>query len=907
MAQHSTTVQFMKKGMISRNQFVSNTFVERGRRLAFIWLVLPLATLFYPCAAQGGNLLVNPGFEANSGHAIPVGWTRFAPPTAQPFGNYWIESNVPAHGGTLYWKQWGAVYNAAVTNVAGLFQDFSSAPGSSYQASGWFYTRTSDVLGADCVTWIEVSFLGASSNLLALYKSPNFNAAAGVDTWLPYQVTEACDPTTPVPSGDPYFATYAVTGTVSQLTAPVGTKTVRYLYAYSQAGSQGGSAYFDDAVLDQVGGPLPPVISNVSPLNMIFVNPADGITFTASSPSGFTINASDIRLVVNGVDVSSSLAISGSASNKTVGYFGLKSNLTYTATITVTDAFGFSASTDTFFETTWLGIPPIVYLWEAEDYDFSGGQYFNNPDLCNTAGNPNCYYGTAGIEGVDYHKAGGANSHLYRPEDAVSIGVSGDLLRKNLVAAGRTDYRIDPFNSDEWLNYSRDWSNGTYWVFARLATGEGLAGSLTLGMVNADTTVTDLGTFTISNGRGWTSYDNVPLRDSNGNLAVVTLNGKSTLRVTSGGNLLPNFFMLTAAQLDLPLLSGLYPTGTNAFEYTNTLSFKVATVGATFPADGIRLILDGSDVSQGLLITGTDAAKNVVYPTLLPNAVHKAVITATNSLGHGISVTNEFDTFSQDNYMVEAEDFDYDGGRFVHDWQPGSYFGLGATTNVDYQHTVIDPTAEQSAFPYRTQGIPQAIARDYLRQKFLDSGATDYHLDWFGGGDWANYTREYPTNSFYAYVRSGGFGSYSMDLEEVVSGAGTTAQVTRSLGRWSGTGRDSQTHAWVRLTDPGAVAPAVVQLAGLATLRLSTSTGNCHPSFFMLIPAVATPVAATVSGNGVSISFPTQAGVTYRVFYRDSLAAGDWQLLTTVGGNGSTQSVNDPVTGSQRYYKVSAP
>ena len=176
----------------------------------------------------------------------------------------------------------------------------------------------------------------------------------------------------------------------------------------------------DDAVLEQVAGPIPPVIGNVLPLNMIFVNPADGITFTASSPSGFTINASDIHLVVNGVDLSSSLAISGSDSNKTVGYFGLKSNLTYTATITVTDAFGFSASTDTHFETTWVGIPPVVYLWEAEDFDFSGGQYFNNPDLCNSSGSPNCYYGTVGIEGVDEHKSGSANNHLYRPDDAVS-------------------------------------------------------------------------------------------------------------------------------------------------------------------------------------------------------------------------------------------------------------------------------------------------------------------------------------------------------------------------------------------------------------------------------------------------------------------------------------------------------
>ena len=51
------------------------------------------------------------------------------------------------------------------------------------------------------------------------------------------------------------------------------------------------------------------------------------------------------------------------------------------------------------------------------------------------------------------------------------------------------------------------------------------------------------------------------------------------MRVTSGGNLLPNFFMLVAAQADAPLLSNVYPTGTHPFEYTNTFSFTVTSFG----------------------------------------------------------------------------------------------------------------------------------------------------------------------------------------------------------------------------------------------------------------------------------------------------------------------------------------
>jgi len=206
---------------------------------------------------RASNILINPGFEANSGHVLAAGWTYFSPPPPPGyFGDYWVDNAVPAHSGTYYWKEWGALYNAAVSNVAGIYQTFSSAPGSTYQASGWFYTSSSDILGAQCVTWIQVEFLDAGSNLLAVYKSDNFSASVGTSTWFQYQVNKACDLSSPVSTGDPYFTTYAVTGSVSQLVAPLGTTTVRYRYAYFQAGTEGGSAYLDDAVLNQMSGPV---------------------------------------------------------------------------------------------------------------------------------------------------------------------------------------------------------------------------------------------------------------------------------------------------------------------------------------------------------------------------------------------------------------------------------------------------------------------------------------------------------------------------------------------------------------------------------------------------------------------------------------------------------------------------
>src|SRR6266566_968532 len=904
---------FMHSGpencQFSRNP---NPIGSRQSGSFFTFLALSTVLVLAAGSARAGNLLVNPGFEADSGHVVPVGWTRFAPPNAQPYGNYYVENRAGfAHSGNYYWKEWGASYLPAPTNnVAGIYQDFSSAPGSTYQASGWFYTWSGDAggMGGDCLVWVEVSFLGASSNVLALYKTDNFATSVGTDAWFQYQVINACDVSSPVPSGDPYFTTYAVTGSVSQLVAPVGTTVVRYRYAYSQSASEGGSSYFDDAVLDQVSGPIPPVINNLSPLNMIFVNPSDGLTFNASSPSGFTINNSGIHLVLNGVDVSGSLVIGGSTSNKTVAYHGLQSNLTYNASITVTDSFNFTASASTYFETTWVGIPPVVYLWEAEDFDYTNGMYLNHPDLCSASGDPNCYFGKVGVDGVDEHSLPGSGDHLYRPDDLIGTGVSGDFLRKDLVAAGRIDYEINPFIGGAWVNYTRDWSNGTYWVIARLATDIGLSDTLTLSTVNSNATTTDLGTFFIASGRGWTAFDNIYLRDTNGHLAIVTLNGKATLRVTSGVNvdLLPNFFALVAGQVDLPQVDNVYPTGTRPFEYTNAFSFNVTSAGATFPANGIRLSLDGGDVSSSLVISGSASTKSVVYPALQPNAIHTAIITVTNSLGHGISVTNQFDTFSQDNYMVEAEDFDYDGGQYFSPWRPDAYNGFGATTNIDFQH--VTEGGEQ--FPYRTDGIPESLVQNYTveaRQRFAIVGENDYQLDWFGASDWANYTRAYPAGNFFVYARSAGSGPFSMYLDQVVSGGGTTNQVTRRLGTWGAVGQNNHTYAWVPLTDSGLTTPVAVNLGGVSTLRITTTTGLCYPNYFMLVPSSGITLTAARSGGNIVLSFPTLPGLTYRVLWRDDLTSGTWNLLTSVPGDGTVKSTSDPATGPKRFYKVVAP
>lgn len=56
-------------------------------------------------------------------------------------------------------------------------------------------------------------------------------------------------------------------------------------------------------------------------------------------------------------------------------------------------------------------------------------------------------------------------------------------------------------------------------------------------------------------------------------------------------------------------------------------------------------------------------------------------------------------------------------------------------------------------------------------------------------------------------------------------------------------------------------------------------------------------------GTNIQISFPTQAGVSYQVLYKEQ--AGDtWTPLQTVPGDGTTKSVADPASGPLRFYTV---
>lgn len=75
--------------------------------------------------------------------------------------------------------------------------------------------------------------------------------------------------------------------------------------------------------------------------------------------------------------------------------------------------------------------------------------------------------------------------------------------------------------------------------------------------------------------------------------------------------------------------------------------------------------------------------------------------------------------------------------------------------------------------------------------------------------------------------------------------------------------------------------------------------------YFYNSNAVAQPIISARLSNGIiNLSFPTQNGSNYSVQFKTNLTDSVWQTLSTLSGNGSTQTVPDTANQTSRFYRV---
>ncbi|HXR48581.1 MAG TPA: hypothetical protein VN784_14185 [Candidatus Limnocylindrales bacterium] len=671
-------------------------------------------------------------------------------------------------------------------------------------------------------------------------------------------------------------------------------------------------------------------------------NATNTISFGINSPSA-AVNASGIQLILNGVDVSSHLVVSGGGTgNVTARYTNLLSDTIYIGQINVTNVSGASVSAPVRFDT----FSSNYFTWEAEDFDFNSGQFIDNPVI--STNSPNSYYNQVGVSNVDEYVLNYSTNqpHGWRPNDQVSTDLANDAPRTQFTAAGIPDYLVGYFNPSNWVNFTRTFPAGTYNIYGRLANGNGGLASCSLAEVTSgqgttSQTTTQLGAFQFS-ARGWNSFDFIPLSDAWGNSLVVKLNGQTTLRVTSGplgGGVNMNFFMLAPGTNTPPAIANIYPDGSLPFQNTNLLTFTVSSAVSTVSTNNIQVTLNGTSVSSQLSFTGSSTNWQVSLP-LSQQGSCAITITATDAAGHSHSYSETFDTFKQSNFMIEAEDFDFNSGQFIDNPVPTSgngtttgnlaansyfYYAGGSAGNVSTPGVDLTTSNDVAGetFAYRLlDSCGTEITTDFLRNKFVIAGVTnvDFDVGWWVPGTWLNYTRTIPTNTYAVYGRLAAANPYSGAVMSLVtSGQGTMNQSSNVLGTFSDPNANgNQSWHWIPLLGTNGQ-PAVVSLGGVDTLKVTAApaagniTGVMNANFYMFVPYTAVSpysISASVSAGTVSIKFPTQSGHSYTVQYSTSLNPTNWQTLSgasNIAGTGGTVTVTDSTTGgAARFYRAEA-
>jgi hypothetical protein len=194
------------------------------------------AVLTMVTVAQASNVLINSGFE--TGTEAPA-WTRFNGGGLHTTNdNYYLSTEpVRVHGGNYVSQTYGG------SEWNGIFQDRAAAPGDTFTADGWFQIAAEDPVWGDFNGWLEVQFMDAGNNMLALYRSTLLDTNTPTSQWLNLQATNIIA----------FWGDYSVAGTAKYLVAPANTAKVRYQVTFhAPPGSPnggGGSIWYDDMSL----------------------------------------------------------------------------------------------------------------------------------------------------------------------------------------------------------------------------------------------------------------------------------------------------------------------------------------------------------------------------------------------------------------------------------------------------------------------------------------------------------------------------------------------------------------------------------------------------------------------------------------------------------------------------------
>jgi hypothetical protein len=427
-----------------------------------------------------------------------------------------------------------------------------------------------------------------------------------------------------------------------------------------------------------VGLPGTPQVLNLVPAaqTLFYTIPATNrINFTIATLNTNQINTNTVKMLLNGVDVTSQLIMTNVIDKDILGnpigtpntnFFvrytgGLTSNTIYNGQITVLDMSGKGTTNNWVFDTFVTNGSLIV---EAEDYNFNGGNFMDNPPVSGlkpdgTMVNPGGYFDLVGSPDIDYHDTSTSlnaiSANQYRSMDNMGTAqnfYAGDTPRPDHVAAGVPDYGLWQMQAGEWVNHTRTFPTSNWKVYLR--TSSQAAQQVRYDQVVSDRSMSNQlvairGSFLVPNTGSATRFRYVPLSDAVGNPRVLSLSGTNTLRITplggfdsnrqhgkdDNGSLQPTYFLFlptTDAVSTQPWIALVTPTpGATDADPQPTVQITILNGSTSVNTNSILLRFDGANVTSSSLISGTTTegpGATVIYRPatgssyLQPNSTH---------------------------------------------------------------------------------------------------------------------------------------------------------------------------------------------------------------------------------------------------------------------------------------------
>ena len=338
-----------------------------------------------------------------------------------------------------------------------------------------------------------------------------------------------------------------------------------------------------------------------------------------------------------------------------------------------------------------------------------------------------------------------------------------------------------------------------------------------------------------------------------------------------------NAIVLTppAAENVAPILTEVQPADFAAFLPVSTqISFQV-TDDKDLVNEKIQVVLNGESytTANGLTVTGTGTTRTVRLGGLKANANYTAELRAEDAEGLVTSRTLHFDTFASSSFVVEVEDYNFDGGAYFN--QPvrtaegwgqadNSYVDRVGIEGTDFHDTRTAPAGADT--PYRTfDPVRMARTRDQQRPQFnADNYVYDYDVGDIAADEWLQYTRQFTAGNYEVYLRQALANMLSGEsvLERVTGDPATPGAPAQVLGSFLGERTGFQYRNFA-LTDGTGQNKVVLRLEGLTTLRLRQVTpdpgdGARLQNYLIFIP-VADPgkqratISAVSPANGAEV------------------------------------------------------